>query len=72
MFLDALASLDFKLSLSQRFTFFTASASTGLSDLFISVVFYDSTLDSKQHQTVLRLSPCHLRDKDDFYLETEL
>ena len=34
-FLDALASLDFKLSLSQRFTFFTASASTGLSELFV-------------------------------------
>ena len=33
-FLDALASLDFKLLLSQRFTFFTASASTGLSELF--------------------------------------
>ena len=39
-FLDALASLDFKLSVSQWvsqcFTvFFTASASTGLSDLFL-------------------------------------
>ena len=33
-FLDALASLDFKLSLSQSFTFFIASASTGLSELF--------------------------------------
>ena len=32
-FLDALASLDFKLSVAQRY-FFTASASTGLSDLF--------------------------------------
>ena len=34
LFLDALASLDLKLSLSQSFTFFTASASTGLSDFF--------------------------------------
>ena len=34
-FLDALASLDFKLSLSQSFTFFTASASTGLSELLL-------------------------------------
>ena len=33
-FLDALASLDFKLSVSESFTFFTASASTGLSELF--------------------------------------
>ena len=37
-FLDALASLDFKLSLSQRFTFFIASASTGLSELFNKIV----------------------------------
>ena len=34
-FLDALASLDFKLSVSEWFTFFTASASTGLSELFL-------------------------------------
>ena len=34
-FLDALASLDFKLSVSERFTVFTASASTGLSELFL-------------------------------------
>ena len=33
VFLDALASLDFKLSLSDS-PFFTASASTGPSDLF--------------------------------------
>ena len=36
-FLDALASLDFKLSVSQSLSdspFFTASASTGLSDYF--------------------------------------
>ena len=33
LFLDALASLDFKLSLSGS-PFFTASASTGLSELF--------------------------------------
>ena len=33
-FLDALASLDFKLSESQWVIFFTASASKGLSDLF--------------------------------------
>ena len=37
VFLDALASLDFKLSLSDS-PFFTASASTGLSDL--SQVFF--------------------------------
>ena len=30
------ASLDFKLSVSESFTFFTASASTGLSELFLS------------------------------------
>ena len=36
-FLDALASLDFKVSLSQRFTFFTASVSTGLSDFFSAI-----------------------------------
>ena len=35
VFLDALASLEFKLWVSQSFTFFTASASTGLSELFI-------------------------------------
>ena len=34
IFLDALASLDFKLSVSQWVTFFTASACTGLSELF--------------------------------------
>ena len=34
-FLDVLASLDFKLSVSESFTFFTASASTGLSELFL-------------------------------------
>ena len=37
-FLDALASLDFKLSVSQSLSdspFFTASASTGLSDYFL-------------------------------------
>ena len=33
-FLDALASLDFKLWVSQSFIFFIASASTGLSELF--------------------------------------
>ena len=35
-FLDALTSFDFKLSVSQSVTyrFFTASASTGLSDFF--------------------------------------
>ena len=37
IFLDALASLDFKLSVSESFTFFTASASTGLSELFYLV-----------------------------------
>ena len=36
LFLDALASLDFKLSVSESFTFFTTSASTGLSDYFIT------------------------------------
>ena len=36
-FLDALASLDFKLSVTEWFTFFTASASTGLSELFITL-----------------------------------
>ena len=35
IFLDALASLDFKLSVSESFTFFIASASTGLSELFL-------------------------------------
>ena len=35
LFLDALASLDPKLSLSEKVTFFTASASTGLSDYFL-------------------------------------
>ena len=37
-FLDALASLDFKLSVTESVSdspFFTASASTGLSELFI-------------------------------------
>ena len=34
LFLDALASLDFKLSVAQSVIFFTASAFTGLSDLF--------------------------------------
>ena len=38
-FLDALASLDFKLSVSEWFTVFTASASTGLSELFVT--FYN-------------------------------
>ena len=33
-FLDALASLDFKLSVRRSLMFFTASASTGLSELF--------------------------------------
>ena len=37
-FLDALASLDFRLSVSQWLIFFTASASTGLSDLFLVIV----------------------------------
>ena len=48
VFLDALASLDFKLWVSHSFIFFTASASTGLSELFfvfrtlyfVSCIFY--------------------------------
>ena len=39
-FLDALASLDFKLSVSQSviYRFSTASASTGLSELFLVIL----------------------------------
>ena len=38
--LDALESLDFKLSVAQSVIFFTASASTGLSDLFFGKPFH--------------------------------
>ena len=48
-FLDALASLDFKLSVSESFTFFTANAST------FRVIFFYNVLGSLQlpSQTIL-------------------
>ena len=49
VFLDALASLDFKLSVSESFTFFTANAST------FRVIFFYNVLGSLQlpSQTIL-------------------
>ena len=48
VFLDALASLDFKLSVAQSLMFFTASASTGLSDLFVACRFAVEMLGEEQ------------------------
>ena len=51
-FLDALASLDFKLSVSGS-PFFTASASTDLSDFFLDYDSMCSETDSTQEKGIL-------------------